>query len=451
MKQLAQRIFRETLAAIDIGAALTRSLDRSGPRIHMRHAEFDLRDFREIVIIAFGKAAFAMAAALVEILAPDFPPEGILVTPSPAARTLPRFTHFVGGHPIPTAESFAAGRAILERLARCGPHSLVFFLVSGGGSAMVEQPLDPNVSLEDFQSLNKVLVTCGAPIEEINVIRKHLSAIKGGRLAAAAPGSTKLTFGVSDVPDGQESALASGPTIPDPTTIADAHHLVDQYALLDKLPPSVRSIFEQRRLRETPKEGDPAFARAHFCLLLRSHDLLHCAHRACEAIGCICLGDRSTDGWPIDKAADHLLAMVERLRCENPGRQVAILADGEVSSPVTGDGIGGRNLAFVLKCVPKIAGKKVCVLSAGSDGIDGNSPAAGAVADGETLALANAAGLEVDDHHRRSDSYAFFEKLGDTIITGPTGNNLRDLRIVFAEAVTEGPWKEPPSKEKVLS
>ena len=136
---------------------------------------------------------------------------------------LPRWKTFIGGHPIPTEASFIAGRAILERLARCDERTLVFFLVSGGGSALVEQALDPSVSQQDFEKLNRVLVTCGAPIEEINVVRKHLSATKGGRLAAAAPRSTKITLGVSDVPQGYESALASGPTLPDPTTVADAH------------------------------------------------------------------------------------------------------------------------------------------------------------------------------------------------------------------------------------
>jgi glycerate 2-kinase len=432
VKQLAQRIFRETLAAIDIRAALARKLDRTGWRTHVGAASFDLRDFDSILAIAFGKAAFAMAEGLCDILAPDFAPEGILVTPEPPPRSLPRWHSFIGGHPTPTASSFAAGRAILDRLARAGPRSLVFFLVSGGGSAMVEQPLDPAITLEDFRTLNAALVTCGAPIEEINVIRKHLSAVKGGRLAAAAPDATKITFGVSDVPEGHESALASGPTIPDPTTIHDAYRIVDRYALLPKLPDSARPIFKQRKLLETPKEGHPAFARAHFHLLLRSHDLLHAAHRACEAAGFVSLCDESTDGWPLDRSADHLLSLLHRLQHANPTRPIAVIASGEVSSPVTGAGIGGRNSAFVLTCVPKIAGTKISVLSAGTDGIDGNSLAAGAVADGETLARARALGLDATDHHARSDAHTFFAKLGDAIITGPTGNNLRDLRILFA-------------------
>jgi glycerate 2-kinase len=432
LKKVAQHLFLQTLNGIQIPTVLARKLNREGSTIQAAGATIDLQDFREIVAISFGKASFAMAEALNDILAPDFQVEGILVGPSSPSHALPGWKSFVGGHPLPTEESFAAGRAILDRLARCGERSLVFFLVSGGGSAMVEQPLHSGITLEDFQKLHFALVTCGAPIEEINVIRKHLSATKGGRLATAAPRATKITFAISDVPEGQESALASGPTLPDPTTIQDAEQIVSTYDLLPKLPPSICTLLEQRALSETPKPGEPAFARSHFELLLRTHDLTHACHHACEGEGFICLADNSTDSWPIEKAADYLLEQLQALKRDNPGRRVALMAGGEVSSPVTGEGIGGRNLAFVLACVPKIAGTKITVLSGGTDGIDGNSPAAGAVADGETLQRAHAAGLEPGDFLRRSDSYNFFKLLDDVIITGPTGNNLRDLRILLA-------------------
>jgi len=333
---------------------------------------------------------------------------------------------------VPNAGSFAAGQAILNRLARCDERTLIFFLISGGGSALVEQPLDPSQSLEDFQKLHAALVTCGASIDEINTVRKHLSATKGGRLAAAAPRSMKLTFAISDVPPGQESALASGPTLPDPGNVRDAEHIAQAYGLSGKLPASLRAVFENHALRETPKPGDPAFARSHFVLLLGVHDLFHAAHHACEEEGYLCLCDNSTDNWPLEKAAVYLLAQLEAQKKVNPHHRVAVVADGELSSPVTGDGIGGRNSAFVLACVPKITGRNLTVLSAGTDGIDGNSPAAGAVADGETLGRAGSAGLDVADFMRRSDAYGFFERLGDAVVTGPTGNNLRDLRILIA-------------------
>jgi hydroxypyruvate reductase len=287
--------------------------------------------------------------------------------------------------------------------------------------------------LEDVQALNRALVTCGAPIDEINAVRKHLSAVKGGRMAAAAPRAMKITLGVSDVPEGRESALGSGPTLPDPTTVEDALRVVRGYSLLEKLPASLRTKLEHSGvLPETPKAGDPAFARAHFQLLLGMRDLFHQAHHWAEAAGCVTYCDNSTDDWPLERAADSLLDQLAQLKAANPTRPVAVIADGEVSSPVTGDGVGGRNAAFVLDCVDKIAGKPIAVLSAGTDGVDGNSPAAGAVADGETLRRAQAAGLDARDYFRRSDAYNFFKPLGDAIETGPTGNNMRDLRILLA-------------------
>jgi len=436
VKQTAKHIFRETLAAIDVPASIERKLARSGSRIRAGNASIDLRDFKSIVAIAFGKASYAMAQGLALVLGPEFAPEGILVVPPGVKAELPGWTAFVGGHPLPNEGSFAAGRAILDRLARCDERTLIFFLISGGGSSLVEQSLDPAVTLADFAQLHSALITCGAPISEINAIRKHLSATKGGRLAAAAPLSMKLTLAISDVPQGEESALASGPTLPDPTTVRDVERIARELKLIEKLPPAVRSAFDTHSLQETPKAGDAAFVRSHFALLLGPHELLHAAHHACEAAGHLCVCDNATDNWPVEKAVDYLLALLAAHANANPNRRVAVLCDGELSSPVTGAGIGGRNSAFVLACVAKISGKSITVLSAGTDGIDGNSSAAGAVADGESLGRARDAGLDPAGFLRRSDSGSFFDRLGDAIVTGPTGNNLRDLRILLAEPET---------------
>ncbi|HEX3371240.1 MAG TPA: DUF4147 domain-containing protein, partial [Candidatus Acidoferrales bacterium] len=321
-------------------------------------------------------------------------------------------------------------------LGRATEKTLVFFLLSGGGSALVELPLNPAITLGDFQALNRSLVTCGASIDEINAVRKHLSAVKGGRMAVAASASTKITLGVTDVPEGQESALASGPTLPDPTTVANACAVVQRYHLFSKLPDRIRTCFENPELIvETPKAHHPAFdaRRSVFQIVLGRHELFHAAHHCSESLEFVTICDNTTDNWAVGKAVDFLLDQLLALKQSNPHKSVAVIADGEVSSPVTGDGIGGRNLAFVLDAVSKIAGRKIAVLSAGTDGVDGSSPAAGAVADGETLARAQALGLDPTDYFRRSDSYTFFQKLGDAIEIGPTGNNLRDLRILLAE------------------
>jgi glycerate 2-kinase len=392
-----------------------------------------LRNFEKLRVVAIGKAAHAMVDGLALVLTPFVRFEGVVSAPTPARRPLPGVKYFVAGHPMPNEESWKAAEAILALLRGCDEKTLVFFLLSGGGSALVELPLDSRLTLDDVRQLNHALVTCGAPIEEINTVRKHVSAVKGGRLAVAANHATKITLAVSDVPVGKESALASGPTLPDPTTVADAKRVLEEYSLREKLPAILRRRFDEGKIPETPKAEALAFQNAHFMLLLGMDDLFHPAHHAAEAKGFIACCDNSTDDWPVEKAAGYLLDQLEELRRTHRGQRVALIADGEVSSPVTGDGIGGRNSAFVLACVEKIAGKKIAVLSAGTDGLDGNSPGAGAVADGETLEMARAIGLDPGDAFRRSDAFGFFSRFEDVIVTGPTGNNLRDLRILIAE------------------
>jgi len=439
LKQAALRIFRETFAAIDIPATMRRKLDRSGTRICVNDDLLDLASYDRICAISIGKASMALARGLSGVLSPDFHAEGIVVAPENSGSSLwtnlPQgFRGISAGHPVPDAGSFAAGRAILDLLATTDERTLIFFLLSGGGSALVEQPLDPAVTLEDMQGLNRCLVTCGASIEEMNAVRKHLSAVKGGRLAVAASAARKITLAITDVPEGRESALASGPTLPDPTTVSDACSVVDRYGVLAKLPARLRMQFEHKEtIPETPKSGNPAFRGSAFQILLGRHDLFHPAHHASEAAGYITVCDNTTDDWPIESAADFLLEQLAALKHENPSCPVAVIAGGEVSSPVRGDGVGGRNSAFVLYCVNKIEGRRIAVLSVGTDGIDGSSPAAGAVADGQSSARAHGLELDPGDYSRRSDSYTFFHKLDDAIETGPTGNNLRDLRILLAE------------------
>ncbi len=402
-------------------------------RLLLPDAAIPLADFQKIYVIAIGKAAHSMVSGLMPLLPPAATFTGVVSAPTPPVAPLKNFTYFVSGHPIPNQDSWNSARAILELLRTADSRTLVIFLLSGGGSALAEYPLDPSLTLDDVKSINRTLVTCGASIEAINTIRKHVSAIKGGRLAAAAGPACKLTLAVSDVPAGRESALASGPTLPDPTTCADVHRILDDFHLRPKLPQRFVHWLDSADLPETPKPGDPAFSNSHFLLLLGMHDLFHAAHHASESHGLVACCDNSTDDWPIAAAVDSLLAQLDDLQSANPHSPVALIADGELSSPVTGNGVGGRNSAFVLACVEKIREKPITVLSAGTDGIDGNSPAAGAVADGSTASRAAALGLNPADYFARSDAFTFFDKLGDAILTGPTNNNLRDLRFLISD------------------
>lgn len=429
LKSVARAVFDHTIAAVDARRGVCAKLRRESSRLLLPDGEIDLSEFSSLRVVAFGKAAAAMAEGLADVLAPDFTAPGILVVPAPPPGPLAGFESFLAGHPLPNEGSFHAARATLDLLGSADRDTLIFFLVSGGGSALIELPLDPTVSLEDMRELHGLLVTCGASIEEINIVRKHVSAIKGGRLAAAAPASMKLTLAITDVPAGRESALASGPTLPDSSTAHDAYRVVERYGLLNRLPASLRPGFQNRSLPETPKAADPVFSRSRFFVLLDHNDLFHQAHRAAESRGFPTICDNSTDEWPLPRAADALLDLLVRHKQANPERPVALITDGEILCPVTGPGVGGRNSAFVLHLVGKIAGRPIAVLSAGTDGIDGSSPAAGAIADGTTFDRARAIGMDPADFHARSDSYTFFARLDDAVLTGPTGNNLRDLRI----------------------
>src|SRR5260370_27129195 len=364
LKQLARLIFQETLAAIDISAVMERKLRVEGSMLHCGDIAVQLRDFSQIRVVAIGKAAHAMLGGLRALLPPEIEFRGIASAPAPPNHSVPGVQYFVGGHPTPNAESRRAAESILSLLAKCDETTLVFFLLSGGGSALVELPLDLRLTLEDVQQYYQTLVTCGASIGAMNAVRKHLSAVKGGRLAAAGGRATKITLAVTDVPAGQESALASGPSLPDPTTIADVERILAEFKMLQQFPASLRRCVEEGKVRETPKQGDSAFANAHFVLLLGMDDLFHPAHHASEAKGFLTCCDNAADDWPVEKAAEYLLAQVSALQAANPGRRVALIADGEVSSPVTGDGMGGRICARLPRRVGKDAGARTAALSA---------------------------------------------------------------------------------------
>ena len=430
-KQLARQIFLLTLEALDVSASVSRCVSSAAGLLRCDNAEYQLYA-SDLRVIAVGKAAHGMVDGLGSILPSDVNLTGMVSAPTPPKKHHQGLQYFVAGHPTPNEQSLLAGEAALQLLRGCTPKTLVIVLLSGGGSALMEFPLLRSLSLSEVQRLNRALVTCGASIIEINTIRKHFSAVKGGRLAlAAAPGNV-ITLAVSDVPVGNESALASGPTLPDPTTCQDVAAILSKYDLHSQIPKPLLDWMENSKMPETPKPRDPVFERTQFQLILGMHNLFHAAHRIAESLDCLAFCDNSTDDWPVEKAADFLLAQLEELRVTNPRQPVALIADGELSSTVTGDGLGGRNSAFVLACVEKIAGKGIVVLSAGTDGIDGNSPAAGAIADGETLSRALHVGLNPKDFYRQSNSFRFFEALGDVVITGPTGNNLRDLRLLIA-------------------
>jgi len=390
---------------------------------------YDLQAYSRVLVISIGKAAHTMVEALAQHVG-ESSLEGIVACSVEPAVQVRGFRYFRGGHPSPNAESIRAAGAIRTALETQTAASLVIFLLSGGGSSIVEKPIDDEISLGDLIATYRALVLSGAPIAEINAIRKHLSSVKGGRLAQAAFPSQQVSLLVSDVPSNTPDALASGPTMPDSTSVEDCYRIAEKHGLVAQFPHSTRELFERHALEETPKSDDQAFCRSRWWTMLSNQTAVEEAKAVAKHAGFAVHVDNSCDDWDYERAADYLVKRLRDLRKES--ERICLISGGEVTVKVTDGGIGGRNQQFALACATKIAGENITVLSAGTDGVDGNSPAAGAVADGTTVMRAQSTGLDAQAAIKKFDAYPFFRSLGDAIETGPTGNNLRDLRILLA-------------------
>jgi glycerate 2-kinase len=428
----AREIFRFALEKTKVSAAIAEGVTCPAGVLTVESHRYNLQEYEHVFLIAIGKAAGEMTAAFLRVLEQQGSQvEGVVA--GVCKQNLPdAIKVFRSGHPTPDQLSLDAAVEILRVLNAATERDLVVFLISGGGSSMVEQMLRGDATLDEIRATHKVLVESGAPIAEINAVRKHLSAVKGGRLAAAAAPAEQLTIFVSDVPEGELDALASGPTLPDRSTIADALRIVKAYGLLEQLPEIVAASLSEQMLIETPKVGDAIFARSQCVTLLDSVSLEEAAKQRAEELGWTVVVDNSCDDWSAEDAAQYLVHRLEQLRAVQP--RVCLLSAGEVTVkvPAGSAGQGGRNQHFALLCSKLIAGRTMTILSAGSDGIDGNSPAAGAVVNGTTLARAEAAGFNVVKALSSFDSFRLASLLEDTIMTGPTGNNLRDLRVLLA-------------------
>lgn len=427
MRDVARQIFLDSLAQSSVTTAFAQHLQYDRGILRICDDLYNLEAFSRVLAVAIGKAAHTMAEALVKQLGAHV--AGFVASSVNPPERLAQFLYFHGGHPLPNEESVRAATAIQSVLETLDEKSLVLYLLSGGGSAIAERPIFGQISLEDLVETYAVLVNCGAPIAEINAIRKHLSAVKGGRLAQAAYPAQQVSIMVSDVPDSQLDSLASGPTMPDSSTTTQCYEIIERYGLLPKLPPPVRVVFEQKLLQETPKRDDAAFVRARWWPILSSGLIAKNAAAAAAASGFAVEIDNSCDDWDYQRAADHLLARVRRLR--KGASKVCLISAGEVTVKLDGNaGNGGRNQQFTLYCAERIADQNITVLSAGTDGIDGNSAAAGAIADGTTV---QRAGFDCIRSALKSfNSGDIFDCLGDSIVTGPTGNNVRDLRVLLA-------------------
>ena len=367
---LARQIFERALAESSIDRAFERNVSCERGVLRVCEDLYDLHSYNRVLVVSIGKAAHTMVNALEMQAGNNF--EGIIASSVQPGSQARGFRYFHGGHPTPNEESIRAAEAILKSVSAQNTSSLVIFMLSGGGSSIAEKPIDANVSLEELIATYRVLVHSGAPIAEINAIRKHLSAMKGGRLAQAALGAQQVSILVSDVPDNMPDALASGPTMPDSTSVADCYAIAAKHELVEQFPAPVREMFHRHALEETPKSDDPAFHRSRWWIVLSNSTLLEAGKSEAERHGFTVEVDNSCDDWDYARAADYLLGRLRDLRKKS--ERVCLLSGGEITVKVTNGGAGGRNQQFALDCAQKIAGENITVLSAGTDGIDGNSP-----------------------------------------------------------------------------
>jgi len=444
LRNIARKIFDQSLADCSVEQAVARHVCMRGETLQVGEEAIDLRRVQRVRIVAVGKAARTMLVSLFQQL--RLPSHcdlaGVLIAPQESQRVSTKFPNeiqfFPGGHPSPNQASFAGARAALAMLKDLpldtANKSLCFFLISGGASAMMELPLDSSISLADTANFHRALVGSGASIAEINCLRKHFSAVKGGRLAQAAGNAICRSLLLSDVPIGCEDALGSGPTVPDSSTVEQCREILDRYRLLAQFPAAVRRFFESEALVETPK---PRELQAQVSVLLSAQSLAEAAANNARALGYFAVVDNSCDEWEYKAAGKYLLDRLRTLRVDHP--RACIISTGEVSvtlpggNPTVGTvGIGGRNQQLALYTATLLVpeDEPISILSAGSDGIDGNSPAAGAVVDRETVA--GDARSKAMHALATFDAYSFHSSRGTAIVIGPSGNNLRDLRILIA-------------------
>jgi glycerate 2-kinase len=448
LRRAAREIFDHVIARVDARRAVLDAVELRGHRLRVGEAEFDLGATPlRVYGVAFGKAAVPMASALDERLGARLC-GGVVSGPLGGARLSASWSAFAGGHPLPNEASLDAARAAFGLLREANhPSSLLIFLVSGGGSAMMELPRDPSVTLEDLREANRVLVSCGARIAEVNSVRRALSAVKGGGLSARAPLASQVTLIVSDTGAGRDADVASGPTLEaaDDTPYAA---VVERYGLARALPPRVTRALEESGGASAPTPDARAFRR-HYVLLDNARACEEAA-RAARARGFAVVVARDLVEQPVaEGAAECVRRLVELYRREGAGGVgVCLISGGEFACPVRGRGVGGRNAETALRCAFEFekydgdesgrsleahaSARALVAFCAGTDGVDGNSPAAGALADDSTLRRARARGLDARTFLDESDAYTFFESLGDAILTGPTGTNVRDVRILLA-------------------
>ncbi len=431
LRRPALRIFKAAVQAADPKEAILRHVTIHGGFLIAGPRRYSLSSFRNIYVVGAGKAGAPMAQAMERLLGRHITQGWVNVKYEHTAE-LRRIELNECGHPVPDSHGEKGAGRILEIASAAGPNDLVVCLISGGASALLPLPAPP-VTLAEKQAITNRLLECGANIHEINCVRKHISLIKGGRLAQLAYPATVLTLILSDVIGDDLDVIGSGPTVPDRSTSGDAKAILDKYALWERIPPGVRKRLNSRA-SETPKPRDRIFGKVQNLIVASNRLAVNAAAREARKLGFGTMILSTFLEGEAREVARVLGAIAREIRATgNPIKPPAcVITGGETTVTIRGMGIGGRNQEFALAAALDIAGMKdVLILSAGTDGSDGPTDAAGATADGTTLARAERQGLDAAKYLAENDSYRFFYPLGDLIKTGPTGTNVADIQIVL--------------------
>ena len=435
MRRDAEQVFRAGLVAVDPAAAVRRHCRRERESLIIDGQCYPLSRYRRIVLLGAGKAGATMAQAMEDLLG-DRLDQGLVVVKYGHLAPVRKVTLLEAAHPIPDQNGLMAARTMLDLAQQADEHTLVIYLVSGGGSALMPLPV-AGVSLEDKQHTTRELLACGATIHEINALRKHLSAIKGGQLARAVFPATLVSLILSDVIGDDLETIASGPCVPDTRTYAECLEILDKYQLFDRLPQSVLAHLRKGvagEVPETPKPGDKVFERTANLLVGNNYVALDRARQTAAALGYnVLILSSSMEGETAVVAGTHMAIAREILKTNNPlPCPACLLSGGETTVTIRGKGLGGRNQEFALAAAEQMPAEgQVVLLSAGTDGTDGPTDAAGAFADTSTRARAEGLGLDLRASLAENDSYHFFEQIGDLFKTGPTNTNVMDLRLVL--------------------
>lgn len=435
MRKDALDIFRAGVEAVEPSAAVKRYCRREGNRLLVHQDAYDLTEFKRIYVIGAGKAGAPMVQAVEEVLE-DRITDGIINVKYGHLAKVSRAKVIEAGHPVPDEAGLEGTRAILDLASRAEKGDLVLCLISGGGSALLPLPAS-GLSLQDKQDTTKILLACGATIHEINSVRKHISGVKGGNLARAAYPATLISLILSDVVGDDLDVIASGPTVADSSSFQDCMKIFDKYDIREKVPETVLNHIRKGikgRVPETPKPADPVFTRTQSVIVGSNLSCVEAAGEKARNLGYHTLVlSTMIEGETREVAYVHAAIAKEVLKSGYPlSSPACVLSGGETTVTIKGRGLGGRNQEFVLAAAMCLNGQEgIVMLSAGTDGTDGPTDAAGAVADGRTIQRAEDLGLNPADFLSNNDAYHFFEKLGGLVKTGPTNTNVMDLRIML--------------------